>query len=118
HPHYPSAARYTGAHSIEDVYDPCSTGKVLTVLSALEEGDVTPTSAVDDHYELTTENGQVFHDHTWHEDQVLTTTGVLAHSANTGTVNIGSRLSDATRYEYKLLHGMGEQRGIGLPRET
>ncbi|HLS62830.1 MAG TPA: penicillin-binding protein 2 [Ruania sp.] len=117
-PNDPDTSRYTGAHSIQDVYDPGSTGKVLTVLSALEEGEVTPTSAVEDPYELTTDNGQVFHDHTWHEDQVLTTTGVLAHSANTGTVNIGSQLSDETRYEYMRLLGWGEQSGIAMPGET
>ena len=117
-PNDPNTSGYTGAHSVQDVYDPGSTGKVLTVLTALEEGVVTPTSAVEDPYELTTENGQTFHDHTWHEDQVLTTTGVLAHSANTGTVNIGSLLDDETRYKYMRLLGWGEQSGIAMPGET
>ncbi len=117
-PNDPDTSRYTGAHSVQDVYAPGSTGKVLTVLAALEEGAVTPTSAIEDPYQLTTENGQTFHDHTWHEDQVLTTAGVLAHSANTGTVNIGSRLSDQTRYEYMRLLGWGAQTGIALPGES
>src|SRR5699024_8468836 len=97
------------------VYDPGSTGKVLTVLTALEEGAVTPTTPIEDPYQLTTDNGQVFHDHTEHPDQMLTTTGVLAHSANTGTVNIGSMVSDQTRYEYMRMLGWGEQSGIALP---
>ncbi|WP_147916582.1 peptidoglycan D,D-transpeptidase FtsI family protein [Ruania zhangjianzhongii] len=117
-PNDPDTSGYTGAHSIQDVYDPGSTGKVLTVLTALEEGEITPTTPIEDPYQLTTDNGQVFHDHTEHPDQTLTTTGVLAHSANTGTVNIGSMVSDQTRYEYMQRLGWGEQSGIAMPGET
>ncbi|SED87710.1 peptidoglycan D,D-transpeptidase FtsI family protein [Ruania alba] len=117
-PNDPGASRYTGSHAVQDVYDPGSTGKVLTVLSALEEGVVTPTTSVEDPYRLTTENGQTFRDHTEHPDQMLTTTGVLAESANTGTVNIGSRMSDETRYEYMQRLGWGERTGMGMPGET
>ncbi|WP_165962869.1 peptidoglycan D,D-transpeptidase FtsI family protein [Occultella glacieicola] len=107
-----------GARSVTSPYEPGSTGKVLTVLSALEEGVITPTSPVEDPYRLTTDNGQTFHDHTEHPDQILTTTGVLAESANTGTVNIGSLMSDATRYEYMQRLGWAEATGIGLPGES
>ncbi|QOR72145.1 penicillin-binding protein 2 [Ruania alkalisoli] len=117
-PNDPGASRYAGSHAVQDVYDPGSTGKVLTVLSALEEGVVTPTTPIEDPYRLTTANGQTFHDHTEHPDQMLTVTGVLAESANTGTVNIGSRMSDETRYEYMQRLGWGTQTGVGLPGET
>lgn len=101
------------APSYQAIYEPGSTGKVLTVLAALEEGVVTPTSEVNDPYLLTV-NGQTFKDHTEHPDQVLTTTGVLAESANTGTINIGSLMSDEARYEYMRLMGWGETTGLGL----
>lgn len=107
-----------GARSVQNAYDPGSTGKVLTVLSALEEGVVTPTSPIDNPYRHTMPNGQTFTDHTEHPDQVLTTTGVLAESANTSTVIIGDEMSNQTRYEYMRAMGWGERTGLGLPGET
>lgn len=107
-----------GARSVQGVYDPGSSGKVLTVLSALEEGVVTPTSPIEDPYRLTTANGQVFTDHTPHPDQVLTTTGVLAESSNTGTVNIGSLMTNETRYQYMRQFGWGARTELGLPGES
>lgn len=117
-PNDPDTSQYTGAHSVQNAYAPGSTGKVLTVLSALEEGAVTPTTPIENPYEFTTENGQVIHDHTMHPDRTLTTTGVLVHSSNVGTVKIGSRMSPQTRYEYMRLLGWGERVGIALPGES
>lgn len=99
--------------ALQASYEPGSTGKVLTVLSALEEGVVTPTSVIEDPYRLTVD-GQTFTDHTEHPDQLLTTTGVLAESANTGTVNIGSRMSDQTRYEYMERMGWTSAPGLNM----
>ncbi|MFV0254403.1 MAG: peptidoglycan D,D-transpeptidase FtsI family protein [Beutenbergiaceae bacterium] len=117
-PNSPPEDRFTDqdeilAPSYQAVYEPGSTGKVLTVLSALEEGVVTPTSAIADPYRLTV-NGQTFKDHSPHPDQILTTTGVLAESANTGTVNIGSLMTDETRYQYMKMMGWGEPVGLDL----
>lgn len=106
------------APSIQAVYEPGSTGKVLTTMAALEEGVVTPTTPIQNPYRLTVENGQTFSDFAFHPDQVLTTTGVLAESANTGTVNIGALMSDQTRYEYMQRLGWGQQTGVGLPGEA
>ena len=101
------------APSLQGTYEPGSTGKIVTVSAAVEEGLVTPTTAVEDPYYLTV-GGQTFHDHTEHPDQILTTTGVLAESANTGTVNIGSMMSDATRYDYMTKFGWGSSPGLGM----
>ena len=105
-------------NSVQGVYDPGSTGKVLTVLSALEEGVVTPTTPIEDPYAMTMPNGQKFSDHTEHPDQTLTVAGVLAESANTGTINIGKLLDDDTRYSYMQKMGWGEKTGIELPNES
>lgn len=113
-----SAEGDRGARSVQHAYDPGSTGKVLTVLSALEEGVVTPTTPIDNPYQHTMPNGQTFTDHSEHPDQVLTTTGVLAESANTSTVIIGDKMSNQTRYEYMRAMGWGERTGLGLPGET
>lgn len=107
-----------GARSVQNSYAPGSTGKVLTVLSALEEGVLDPTSTIANPYRHTMPNGQTFTDHTFHEDQDLTTTGVLAESANTSTVLIGAEMDNQTRYEYMRAMGWGERTGMGLPGET
>lgn len=99
--------------ALQAFYEPGSTGKVLTVLSALEEGVVTPTSVIEDPYRLTID-GQTFRDHSEHPDQLLTTTGVLAESANTGTINIGNLMSDETRYAYMERMGWTTSPGLGM----
>lgn len=99
--------------ALQASYEPGSTGKVLTVLSALEEGVITPSSVIEDPYQLTL-NGQTFHDHTPHPDQVLYPAGVLAESANTGTLNIGSLMSDETRYAYMEQMGWTSSPGLGM----
>ncbi len=108
---------YILSPALQATYEPGSTGKVLTVTSAIEEGVVTPTTAIEDPYTLTVDN-QTFKDHTEHPDQVLTTTGVLAESANTGTINIGTRMSDETRFEYMQRMGWGRETGLGMPGES
>lgn len=99
--------------ALQASYEPGSTGKVLTVLSALEEGVITPTSVIEDPYRLTID-GQTFRDHTEHPDQVLYPAGVLAESANTGTVMIGNLMSDQTRYEYMQRMGWTTSPGLDM----
>lgn len=105
-------------NSVQALYDPGSTGKMLTVLAALEEGVVTPTTPIEDPYTMTMPNGQRFTDHSEHPDQTLTVAGVLAESANTGTINIGKLLDDQTRYDYMRKVGWGQPTGIELPNES
>ncbi len=107
-----------GARSVQAAFDPGSTGKVLTMLSALEEGVVEPDEVIDNPYRHTMPNGQTFSDHTYHPDQQLTATGVLAESANTSTVMIGDRMSNETRYNYMRAMGWGDRTGMGLPGES
>jgi cell division protein FtsI (penicillin-binding protein 3) len=107
-----------GSRAVQNVYEPGSTGKIATVASAVEEGLVTPTTAFTVPYHSTTENGQTFKDHTEHPTQPMTTAGILADSSNTGTIQIGQLMSDATRYDYLRKFGLGEQTHLGLPGES
>jgi cell division protein FtsI (penicillin-binding protein 3) len=107
-----------GSRAVQNVYEPGSTGKIATVASAVEEGLVTPTTAFTVPYHYTTENGQTFKDHTEHPTQPMTTAGILADSSNTGTIQIGQLMSDATRYDYLRKFGLGEQTHLGLPGES
>ncbi|MCL2467539.1 MAG: penicillin-binding protein 2 [Micrococcales bacterium] len=103
--------------AVSDVFEPGSTGKVVTMAAALETGAVTPTTqfTVPDTYSV---GRQTFHDSHPHAVQHLTTAGVLAESSNTGTVQVGQRMSAQTEYEYLRKFGFGSRTGIEMPGES
>ena len=103
--------------SVQDVYEPGSTGKVMTLAAALEEKKVTPETVLTIPYALK-RSTKVFHDHEPHPDQRLTTAGVLAVSSNTGSIKIGEMLSHDTLYNYLTKFGIGTKTGSGLPGES
>jgi cell division protein FtsI (penicillin-binding protein 3) len=111
-------ASHRGSGAVEDVFEPGSTAKVITMAAALEEGVATPTSQYVAPYKYKTPNGQEFKDAEAHPDEKLTLTGVLVKSSNTGTVQIGSQMSDETRYNYMTAFGLGSRTGIGLASES
>lgn len=103
--------------SVQDVYEPGSTGKVMTMAAALEEKTVTPTTVFTVPYGLY-RAGKTFHDHERHETQKLTTTGILAVSSNTGSIKVGETLGSEKLYEYLTKFGIGSKTGSGLPGES
>ncbi|ROR93848.1 cell division protein FtsI (penicillin-binding protein 3) [Salana multivorans] len=110
---------YGRLNSLQSPYEPGSTGKILTVAAAMEEGLVTPTSEFEVPYTYTPPNSsQTFKDHTEHETERLTVTGILADSSNTGTIQIGQLMSDQTRVDYMDSFGWGAPTGVELAGET
>jgi cell division protein FtsI (penicillin-binding protein 3) len=103
--------------SVQDVYEPGSTGKVMTMAAALEEKTVSPTTVFTVPYMLR-RGGSTFHDHERHPIQHLTTSGILAVSSNTGTIQVGETLSHDTLYNYLRKFGIGSKTGSGLPGES
>jgi len=103
--------------SVQDVYEPGSTGKVMTLAAALEEKKVTPETVITVPYALK-RSTKVFHDHEKHPTQYLTTAGVLAVSSNTGSIQIGELLSHDKFYDYLSKFGVGSKTGSGLPGES
>ena len=103
--------------SVQDVYEPGSTGKVMTMAAALEEKAITPTTVLRVPYKIK-RAGEYFHDHERHPDKHLTTTGILAESSNTGTILIGEKLSNDKLHEYLTKFGIGVKTGSGLPGES
>ena len=103
--------------SVEEVYEPGSTGKVMTLAAAIEENLVTPTTVFSVPYALKTKYA-TFHDHERHPVQHLTTAGILAVSSNTGTIQIGAKLSDDQLYKYLTAFGVGSSTDSGLPGES
>jgi cell division protein FtsI (penicillin-binding protein 3) len=103
--------------SVQDVYEPGSTGKVMTIAAALEEGTISPTTVLrvpDSLYRA----GKVFRDHDPHPVQHLTTTGILAVSSNTGLIMVGETLGSERLHDYLTKFGIGEKTGSGLAGES
>jgi cell division protein FtsI (penicillin-binding protein 3) len=103
--------------SVQDVYEPGSTGKVMTMAAALEEKTITPTTVFTVPY-MIKRGGSTFHDHEKHATQHLTTSGILAVSSNTGTIKVGETMSHDTLYDYLTKFGIGTKTGSGLPGES
>ena len=103
--------------SVQDVYEPGSTGKIMTVAAALEEKKITPDTVFTIPYKLKRSN-EVFRDHEKHPTQRLTVSGVLAVSSNTGTIKIGELLPNQVLFDYLSKFGVGVKTGSGLPGES
>ena len=103
--------------SVQDVYEPGSTGKVMTLAAALEEKKITPETVFTIPYALK-RSTKVFHDHEPHATQRLTSSGILAVSSNTGSIKIGEMMSNDTLYNYLTKFGIGTKTGSGLPGES
>lgn len=118
-PNDPGAAEEGSlAASVSNVFEPGSTGKVITMAAVIEEGLVGPTDRWTVPYSYTTDNNQTIHDSHEHGTLHLTTTGVLAESSNTGTVQVGAGLSEEKRYLWLSRFGFGSPTGIELPGES
>jgi cell division protein FtsI (penicillin-binding protein 3) len=103
--------------SVQDIYEPGSTGKVMTLAAALEEGKITPETVFTVPYALK-RSDKTFHDHEPHKDQRLTSSGILAVSSNTGSIQIGETMPNDILYKYLTKFGIGEKTGSGLPGES
>lgn len=102
--------------SVQEVYEPGSTGKVITVASAIEEGKIGPETVLTVPYKLKRSN-KVFSDHDPHPLQKLTVAGALAVSSNTAAIKIGEMLSNDELHSYLKKFGIAEKPGSGLPGE-
>jgi cell division protein FtsI (penicillin-binding protein 3) len=103
--------------AVQEVYEPGSTGKVITVAAALEEKKLTPETIFTIPYSMKIYD-RTFHDHEKHPTLRLTTAGLLAVSSNTGSIKIGNMLGQDTLYKYLRKFGIGESTDSKLPGES
>ena len=108
---------HRGNMAISNVFEPGSTGKMITVAAALEEGTITPETQYTVPYTKVM-NGSEIKDARPHEVQQLTVAGVLRNSSNVGTVQIAETMTPETRHDYMKRFGLGEPTGVGLPGES
>lgn len=103
--------------SVQEIYEPGSTGKVMTMAAALQEKVVTPTSVFKTPDRIKRAD-KLFKDHDNHPVWKLTATGILAKSSNVGTIKIAERMSERTLYSYLKKFGIGDRIHLNLPAET
>ena len=100
--------------TVTQAFEPGSTGKVATFAAALEEGVVEPTEEFTVKNSYTIQNEKI-NDSLKHPTFQMTAAGIFARSYNTGTVKIGSRLTNEQRYEWMKKLSIGARIDIGLP---
>jgi cell division protein FtsI (penicillin-binding protein 3) len=103
--------------AVQDVYEPGSTGKVITYAAALEEKLLNANTVYTVPYSMKVA-GSKFSDHERHPVQRLTATGSLAVSSNTASIKIGQQLGSKKLYQYLTDFGFGKSSGSHLPGES
>ncbi|MFI9326329.1 penicillin-binding transpeptidase domain-containing protein [Kitasatospora sp. NPDC052868] len=112
-----------GNAALQDVYEPGSTAKLMTLAAVLDSGKATWDTKVTVPNRLV-RGGQEFKDDVNHETWYLTLAGVLAKSSNIGTIEAAEQLgatqpeSNRILYDYLRKFGIGETTGLGFPGET
>ena len=103
--------------AVQEVYEPGSTGKVITVAAALEEQKITPNTLFTVPYSMKIYD-RTFSDHEKHPTEQMTTTKLLAVSSNTGSIKIGQLLGKDKLYNYLRKFGIGESTNSKIAGES
>ncbi|MFJ1828175.1 peptidoglycan D,D-transpeptidase FtsI family protein, partial [Streptomyces sp. NPDC088178] len=112
-----------GNAALQDVYEPGSTSKVMSMAAVLEEGVATPGTHVTVPNRLH-RGDRLFKDDIDHPVWYLTLNGVLAKSSNIGTIlatgELGRSQTEANKvlYSYLRKFGIGSPTGLDYPGET
>lgn len=103
--------------ALNDVFEPGSTAKVMTVAAALEDKKVTPDQPVIIPNRMKRFDAS-FKDSHEHPTLHRTVAGTLAESSNIGTILIGETLEPKRLEEYYRKFGLGSKSGMGFPGES
>ncbi|MGW1763933.1 peptidoglycan D,D-transpeptidase FtsI family protein [Streptomyces sp. NPDC002073] len=112
-----------GNAALQDVYEPGSTAKVISMAAVLEEKAAGPLTHVTVPNRLH-RGDRLFKDDIDHPTWYLTLNGVLAKSSNIGTImatgRLGKTQSDANDvlYSYLTNFGIGQPTGLDYPGES
>lgn len=106
-----------GSRGVQDVYEPGSVQKVLTMAALVNEG-MSPHTRLEVPSKLPGRQGATIHDHFDHGLLRLTLTGVLAKSSNIGTVLAAEKLASEQLHGYLDAFGLGQGTDIGARGES
>ena len=102
--------------SLQYIYEPGSTFKVVAYSAAIEEKLVKPTDLIDCQGGSINIFGRTVHDS--HPHGTLTITEALAQSSNVAAIKLGMRVGNERLYDYVRRFGFGQKTGVELPGET
>jgi cell division protein FtsI (penicillin-binding protein 3)/stage V sporulation protein D (sporulation-specific penicillin-binding protein) len=117
---YPAAMAHNLAidHAVNDVFEPGSVFKVVTVGGALSEHKITPRTAFTLPYSIHVAD-RVIHDAEIRPTERMTVAQILQRSSNVGAITIAERyLGEAGLKKWMARFGFGRRTGIDLPGES
>jgi cell division protein FtsI (penicillin-binding protein 3) len=117
---FPAAAAHNLAvdHAVNDVFEPGSVFKVVTVGGALSEHKVTPQTAFTLPYSIRVAD-RVIHDAELRSTERMTVAQILQRSSNVGAITIAERyLGEAGLKRWMARFGFGQRTGIDFPGES
>ena len=104
--------------TIQDMYEPGSTFKIITASAGLEEGVVTPSQVLDCGDGFIQIGNTQIHEHGHNRYGLITFEDVMVHSSNVGAIRVGLALGQDRFYRYMRRFGFGERTGVALPGEA
>ena len=105
-------------HAVNDVFEPGSVFKVVTISGALSQHDITPDTKFVVPGSLRVAD-RVIHDAERHGTEVLKVSQILQRSSNIGTVEIAEKyLGEAGLKRWMGRFGFGKPTGIDFPGES
>jgi cell division protein FtsI (penicillin-binding protein 3) len=105
------------ASSFQQVYEPGSVNKLITISAALQTGVIKPSDVftIPNSYPV---SDAVFHDAESHPTEHWTVTDILANSSNIGTIQIAQRLGKDNLLNYISSYGLGSVTDVKFPAES
>jgi cell division protein FtsI/penicillin-binding protein 2 len=117
---YPAATAHglTVDHAVNDVFEPGSVFKVVTIGGALSQHDITPNTAFRVPGSLNVAD-RVIHDAEPHGTETLKVRQILQRSSNIGTDMIAERyLGESGLKKWMTRFGFGRRTGLDFPGES
>jgi cell division protein FtsI (penicillin-binding protein 3) len=104
--------------AVQDLYEPGSTFKVVTVSAALEEKIMTPDTLIDTNPGRIQIGKAVITENENHNYQVIPLREVIVRSSNVGAIKIGFKLGTERLSRYVGLYGFGHSVSRDFPGES
>ena len=104
--------------AVQDIYEPGSTFKVVTVAAALEENVMTPDALIDTNPGVIRFPGRVIDEYGGKNHGVLSLTDVIVKSSNVGAIKIGLRIGAERLGMYVNRFGFGRPTSPDMPGES
>jgi cell division protein FtsI (penicillin-binding protein 3)/stage V sporulation protein D (sporulation-specific penicillin-binding protein) len=117
---FPGAAQHglTVDHAVNDVFEPGSVFKVVTIGGALSEHKVTPQTAFTLPYKIQVAD-RTIHDAEFRPTERMTVAQILQRSSNVGAITIAERyLGESGLKKWMARFGFGRRTGIDFPGES